>query len=280
MLTGLLCAVLASLCYGTASVLEAVAARRAAGPKVFTQPMYLLGLGLDAVAWLASLMALQFLTLFTVQALIAGSLIVTVLLARMVFSTTLGTGAWWAIGLLVAALVVIALSTGAQPAHSAPVLLAPFLGGLLLLVIVGMLVFYSRKLPLVMSVLAGLAASIAALAARGLELSGSLGHLVRQPLLWVVVLAGVVAMASYTRALEHGQVGSITAVFTVIEVVLPGIAGMLWLGDASRPGWELAKFAAIVLSLAACVWLARLPGADPVHQAETSQGIDRKVAGR
>ncbi|MGO3149814.1 MAG: hypothetical protein ACTIJ0_07140 [Glutamicibacter ardleyensis] len=280
MVTGLITALIASICYGSASVLEAVAARRAEGLKVFTQSLYLMGLGLDGVAWVASLVALQFLTLFTVQALIAGSLIVTVLLAKMVFSTRLGTSTWWAMGLLVAGLVVIALATGEQPATGAPRLLAPVLGAVMLLLTVVLLVLYRRRVPLAMSILAGLAASVSALAARGLELGGSLWQILMQPLLWVLCVAGVVAMASYTRALEHGSVGAMTAVFTVIEVVVPGVAGMMLLGDASRPGWEVAKFVAIALSLLACVWLAKQPGADPVHEAQSTHEDEEKMAGR
>ncbi|WP_313812160.1 hypothetical protein [Glutamicibacter sp.] len=66
MLLALAAGVAASVGYGAASVFEAVAARRASGAGVFTQPMFLLGLVLDLLAWAASLYAMQFLTVFTV----------------------------------------------------------------------------------------------------------------------------------------------------------------------------------------------------------------------
>lgn len=76
---GLLAAVLASIGYGLASVLQAVGARRAAasGAGTAVQPAHLGGLALDGASWLVSLLALRVLPLFAVQAVLAGSLAVT-----------------------------------------------------------------------------------------------------------------------------------------------------------------------------------------------------------
>ncbi len=267
MLPALFAAVAASIGYGTASVLEAVAARRATGARVFTQPIYLLGITLDLLAWAASLYALQFLTVFTVQALLAGSLVVTVLLARWVFATALGAQALAAMGLLVLGLVVIALSTGEQPAGGAPAGLVPVLAAVLVLLLAVLGACYRRRAPLLFAALAGLAASAAALAARSLDLSTISWGLLADPLPWIIAVSGVLAMVSYTRALEQGSVGPMTALYTVIEVLVPGIAGMVLLGDAARPGWEAAKFSAIALSLTAGVWLALRGGADALQAA-------------
>lgn len=274
MLPGLTAALAASVGYGTASVLEAVAARRAGGARVYTHPLYLAGIALDLLAWLCSLLALQHLTLFTVQALLAGSLVVTMLLARWVFASELSRAQLAAMGLLAAGLALLALSTGPQPARPAPPLLACLLAGALLVLAAALAVLYRRRAPLPTAVLAGLAASGAALGARGLVLEGGLPQLLREPMLWLVLGFGVAAMAGYTRALEFGEVGPVTAVFTVIEVVVPGIAGMLLLGDAARPGWEAAKYGAIALSLGSCLWLTLgSPGAGlPVGPAAMQAG--------
>lgn len=83
MTLGLFAAVAGMMAYGIATVLQAAGAKRAHGVAVLGQPLYLLGTGLDAAAWLASVVALQQLPLFAVQAVLAGSLGVTVVLARV-----------------------------------------------------------------------------------------------------------------------------------------------------------------------------------------------------
>lgn len=278
MLPGLTAALAASIGYGTASVLEAVAARRVGGAKVYAHPLYLAGIGLDLLAWLCSLLALQHLTLFTVQALLAGSLVVTMLLARWVFASELSRAQLLAMGLLIAGLAVLALSTGTQPAQPAAQPLVWTLAGALLVLAAALAVLYRKRAPKPTAVLAGLAASGAALGARGLVLDGGVIQLLREPMLWLVLGFGVVAMAGYTRALEFGHVGPATAVFTVIEVVVPGIAGMLLLGDAAREGWELAKYGAIALSLGSCLWLTLgSPGAGlPAEPALKAGGSERE----
>lgn len=284
MFPALAAAIGASAGYGVASVLEAWAARRASGVRVFMQPAYLAGIGLDLVAWLASLLALQRLTLFTVQALLAGSLVVTILLARWVFSTRLTGAQILLMLLLVAALAVIALATGEQPVAAVPahfdVLLLVSLAVLVLVLVPA----YRRRQPVLLATVAGTAASVAALGARGMQLSGALGEILLQPLPWIVLGCGVATMVAYTRALEYGPVGAVTALYTVIEVAVPGTIGMLALGDTARPGWEVYKFAAIALGLSAGVWLALNGGTQPdIVQASSrprpptdSQAADRR----
>ncbi|MPY93911.1 MAG: hypothetical protein GEV08_12850, partial [Acidimicrobiia bacterium] len=82
--------------YGVASVLQDVSARKGQGGdhldarglvKVATDVPYLGGLGLDGVGWALSLVALQTLPLFAVQAISASSIAVTVLLAAIVLGS-------------------------------------------------------------------------------------------------------------------------------------------------------------------------------------------------
>ncbi|WP_313812159.1 hypothetical protein [Glutamicibacter sp.] len=186
----------------------------------------------------------------------------TVLLSRLVFKTRLGAAALWSMGVLVLGLVVIALSTGEQPAGSAPGFLAGWLGVLLVLLVAALAGGYRRHAPVLFALIAGLSASIAALAARGLELSEFSLRLLTQPLPWIILGSGVVAMVSYTRALEQGAVGSMTGLYSVVEVLVPGIAGMILFSDAARPGWEVYKFAAIVCALGAGVFLALRSGSE------------------
>ncbi|MEI8082901.1 MAG: hypothetical protein WCI74_13775, partial [Actinomycetes bacterium] len=86
MVIGLITAFTTAICYGVASVLQALAARRtevggAVDPRVLVRMVkqwpYLLGLGLDGVGFLVSLVALGMLPLFLVEAVIASSIGIT-----------------------------------------------------------------------------------------------------------------------------------------------------------------------------------------------------------
>ena len=93
MLLGLLCALGSALCFGTASVFQAVAARRAAQDggggavdprlmaRVLRQGWYLAGLGLDGLGFLMELVALRTVPIYVVGAALAASLAVTAVVA-------------------------------------------------------------------------------------------------------------------------------------------------------------------------------------------------------
>src|SRR5215204_4886293 len=92
MKTALLLCVIAAVGYGVGAVLQAVGARHAAAKgcsgsdglvTMVIQPIFLLGLLVDFASWLISRFALHTLPLFAVQTILAGSLAVTVLLARV-----------------------------------------------------------------------------------------------------------------------------------------------------------------------------------------------------
>ncbi|MGZ4592212.1 MAG: hypothetical protein ACXV2I_15650, partial [Actinomycetes bacterium] len=88
---GLVCALIAALGYGAASVLQSISARSEGDvatldPRLLVrlsrQVPYLAGIGLDLLAFGASVVALQTLPLFFVQSVLASSIGVTALIAR------------------------------------------------------------------------------------------------------------------------------------------------------------------------------------------------------
>src|SRR2546423_746329 len=124
MTLALLAAVLGAIGYGGGSVLQAVGANRAvaAGHGVLgvaRQWPYLAGLACDLAGWLLSLAALRRLPLFAVQAILGGSLAVTVVLAAAVMHVRARPADRYAISLIIAALVVLGAAAG--PEHSQPV---------------------------------------------------------------------------------------------------------------------------------------------------------------
>jgi drug/metabolite transporter (DMT)-like permease len=271
---GIGAALVAAVAYGLASVLQAVGARRAetaaapgAGAEaggLARQPAYLVGVVLDGAAWLVSLVALRTLPLFAVQALLAGSLAVTAVLGTRVLGVRLGRSGAVAVLLAVVGLALVA--AGARPGRPQPA--PPGTAEWCLAVAVALAVLAvvpagwgrrwltGRTGALVLSTAAGAAYSVAALCARLVEPASVLG-LLAEPATWAVVVSGVAGTLLYGRSLAGDGVVVATAALWVVEVVVGGAAGLVLLGDGVRAGWAVPVVVGVVLSLAACVQLAR-----------------------
>ncbi|TPG17835.1 hypothetical protein [Pedococcus bigeumensis] len=253
----LLAALVGTLGYGVASVLQAVGTARANGMAVLKQPTYLAGLGCDATAWVASLVALRQLPLFAVQALLAGSLAVTVVVASVVLKTRLRVRDVVAVGAITVALVVLAASAGPPSAVKPPSAFTPVMMFVLAILVVVAVATWRRPRSVSFALVAGGAFSGAALCARAAHKAGGWGALLHEPLAWGVLGYGAIGMVCYTLALDHGPVGPATAILWVVEVAVPAAVGVAVLGDSVRTGWGVPAAVSLVVALAACVALAR-----------------------
>lgn len=272
MIVPLLAAAAAAVGYGVSTVMQAVGARRSGGMGSLAQPLVLLALVVDGLAWLLSLLALDALPLFVVQAVLASSVAVVVVLARVVLHAPTRRRDWAAVGVVVAALAVVAGGSGEQPAPEPP---AGFTTGVLVasgaLAVVTALV-YRRGNAVLLALLSGLGYSGAAVAARAAHGSGDLLDTVLQPLALAIVVCGAVGVLAYLRALERGSVGGSAAVLSVVEVVVPGAVGLVLLGDVIKPGWTLPVAVALAAALAACVVLASSPASVTAEDAGRAAG--------
>ncbi|MHA7135468.1 hypothetical protein [Oerskovia turbata] len=273
MLLSLLAAVAAAFGYGASTVMQAVAARRAQGLAVVRQPLVILAFTVDLVAWLFSLVALDHLPLFVVQAVLASSLVVTVLLARLFLSAPMRRVDVVAIVAIVGALVVLGFAGGEQPAPVPPDWFAPVLITASVGLAVVALIFYPSGAPVLLAVVGALGYSGAAVAARGAHASGDIGDTIFQPLAIAIVVFGVVGALAYLRSLERGRVGANAAILSVVEVVVPGAVGIVVLGDTIRSGWDPAVAVAAVVALVGCVVLATSPANEAAESGEASDGV-------
>jgi hypothetical protein len=66
-------------------------------------------------------------------------------------------------------------------------------------------------------------------------------------------------MLAYAHALEHGDVGPVTAALWVTEIVVPAIAGVALLADRARPGWGPVVLIASTVAVTATTVLATSP---------------------
>lgn len=262
MTLALLAAAGGALAYGAGSVLQAAGARRAAEhgrglAGVAVQLPYLAGLGLDLAGWLLSLLALRGLPLFAVQAILASSLAVTIVLAAATIGSRVQPRDLILIGATVAALVVIAAAAGPEnPRPAASWIVVALIAGI---PVVGAaaLALALWASPVATSVLAGLAFGLAAFAARALHTTGDLVAVTTDPLALAIAAYGVVGLIAYAHALERGDVGIVTAALWVSEIVVPGAIGIAVLGDQVRAGWAVPGVIATAVAIASTVGLAR-----------------------
>ena len=258
-------AALGAVGYGVASVLQAIGAGQDAGAmQTLTNPWYLVGILLDGLAWLASLVALRTLPVYQVQAILAGSLAVTVLLARFTLKHRLRRADLAAIVVTIAALVALAASSGPQPPADLSTSARLVLALAAVPVALAGWAAVGAGLPTVTGALAGLAFGGAALCARAVTLPAhALAHpahdidvIAADPLAWGLAGFGITGMLLYALALEHGNVGPVTALLWIMEVVAPSIVGAWLLGDTVRAGWLPVAGIALVAATAAAGVLA------------------------
>jgi hypothetical protein len=267
MVLGMACALFAALGYGTASVLQSVAARRAESglgldPRLMVHlarsAPYVSGLALDLAAFVASLVALRTLPLFLVQSAVAASVGVTAVIAAAIGVRLRGRE--------IASLVVLGaglllLASSAQPEQGAPLTLRIRWGLLSCVVILGAagtLVARGngRLVAPALAVLGGLAFTVVAVAARSLTVPAPLWHVLADPGLWAILTLGALGMFLFTTALQRGSVTSVTALTFAVETIVPAGIGLAFLGDATRPGFALAAAVGFVLTIAGTLALA------------------------
>ena len=131
MLVSLIAAVVAALLYGVATVMQAIAVRSASHKpavdgaggvdpvlmvRMLHQWRFLVSLCLDALGFVAQLIALQRLPLFAVQAFVAANLAVTAVVASWVIGVTLAWREWAAVLGVVAGVGLLGSSAGAEGA--------------------------------------------------------------------------------------------------------------------------------------------------------------------
>ncbi|MEQ3553273.1 hypothetical protein WIS52_22615 [Pseudonocardia nematodicida] len=261
-LFALLIAVLAMVGNTVAALWEARGSRLAKfGRPVWAQPWFLAGLFADVVAWVLTVIALRYLPVFAVQSILAGAIALTTLADHGWSPWNLILRDRAAVLAVLAGLVLVAASAAperpsAMPEAATPALLISFV----VLLVLTPLVWRAGR-PMLLAFLAGLGFGGTALAVRAIHPGPirweTVGDLLLDPLVYGVVVMGVLGVAAFAKALQDGAVGTATAVLSVTEVVVPGVVGIALLGDRIRPGWELGAGLGVAVALAGVIVLTR-----------------------
>ncbi|MFD0356778.1 hypothetical protein ACFVHW_24030 [Streptomyces sp. NPDC127110] len=266
----MVCALGAAVCFGTATVLQAMAARAAAGPgagsgvdaalflRAVRQWRYLVGLGLDAVGFVLQIIALRHVPIYAVGAALAASLAVTAVVAARLLRVRLSRLEWGAVGVVCAGLLMLGLASGEEGSGTGTLALAWGLlavAGLVLLVGAAAGRLPDRSRALVLGLAAGTGFGVVEVAVRLVD-SVSLREL-RNPALYALLLGGAAAFLLLTSALERGSVTAATAGLVLGETVGPALVGVAWLGDRTREGLTWLAVTGFAVAVAGSLALSR-----------------------
>jgi drug/metabolite transporter (DMT)-like permease len=233
------------------------------------------------VGFLAQLVALRRLPLFAVQAMIAGNLAVTAVLAAWLIHVELAWREWLAVGGVVVGVGLLGTSAGAQGATGVSgqfkfaLILA--VGGIAVAGVAASRLGRAARTP-ALGAVAGLGYGVLAVAARVLP-GFSLTELVRDPAAYALAAAGIVSFMLYATALESGSVTVATAAVVLAETAPPALIGILFLGDHTRPGLTIVAVAGFVLAVACAVALARFGEAGEGQPAGSRDGVPVRAGG-
>ena len=115
----------------------------------------------------------------------------------------------------------------------------------------------NRASAIVMSCAAGLGFSGVALASRGIGADEISWSLLLNPLLWAIIVHGVIGIGFFTVALQRDAVTLVTAITLVFEVVVPSLIGIMLFGDSIAAGFTPLAIAAFALAIGGAVLLSR-----------------------
>ncbi|UUU44596.1 hypothetical protein [Streptomyces sp. NBC_00162] len=272
----MICALGAAICFGTASVLQAVAAR-AAEPgtgsgvdpallmRALRQWRYLAGLGLDAVGFVLQIIALRHIPIYAVGAALAASLAVTAVVASRLLKVRLSRMEWGAVWVVCAGLLMLGLASGEEGSGTGS--LALELGLLVVAGLVLLVGMVAGRLPdgpraLVLGLAAGTGFGVVEVSVRLIDSFWDL----RDPALYALLLGGGAAFLLLTSALQRGSVTAATAGLVLGETIGPAVVGVVWLGDRTREGLAWLAILGFVVAIAGSLALARF--GEPPEVAE------------
>ncbi|MCK1822934.1 hypothetical protein MTQ10_25880 [Streptomyces sp. XM83C] len=265
----MVCALGAAVCYGTATVLQALAARAAVRTggggdvavllRALRQWRYLAGLALDGVGFLLQVAALRSVPIYLVGAALASSLAVTAVASARLLRVRLSRLEWSAVAVVCAGMAMLGLASGTEGDTGGTAALRWSVLGVALVVlglgaVGGRLAGRSRALVLGLG--AGLGFGVVEVSVRLID-SLALSDLVANPASYALLVGGAAAFLLLTTALQRGSVTSATAGMVIGETVGPAAVGVLWLGDRTREGLAWLAVLGFVVAVAGALMLAR-----------------------
>jgi drug/metabolite transporter (DMT)-like permease len=228
---------------------------------------YLIGLALDGLAFILTLVAVHTLALFIVQPIIALNVAITVLIEHYLLHRRIGKIAGSAMLCIFAGLLLLVLVSAPETAHRVAqavrwtIVFMP-----LVLAGIGSMVARSRHhaASIGLGALGGIAFGGTSIVGRMLTFPQPYWHLILNPLVWSLLAYGLVGILLFTIALQRSNASIVTASITAFEATVPIVVGIFCLGDSPKNNdWTLVV-AGIVLTLTGALIFA-LPKVAPAR---------------
>ncbi|MGW2566606.1 hypothetical protein [Streptomyces sp. NPDC001537] len=277
----MVCALGAAVCFGTATVFQAVATRSAGSGgggeaalllRALRQWRYLAGLALDGLGFLFQIAALRSIPIYAVAAALASSLAVTGVVAARLLQVRLSGTEWGAVGVVCAGLAMLGLASGAEGNRDGSTALRYAM--LAIAVVVLLLGLFGgrwsgRGRALVLGLGAGFGFGVVEVSVRLID-SLAPSELLTNPATYALLVGGGAAFLLLTSALQRGSVTTATAGLVIGETIGPAAVGVVWLGDRTRDGLAWLAVLGFLVAVAAALALARF-GEAPATDATTAE---------
>ncbi|MGC4933100.1 EamA/RhaT family transporter [Gordonia sp. DT30] len=298
MMMGVIAAVIGSIAFALAAVLQSMAAewtarREADDPtatpgSVATQAPpslrstvrtiirwpFLLGLLFDVVGFGATILSARLIPLFLSQSIIAARLVVTAVLAMLILHVALRRRDWIAGSVVIAALVLLAVGAGPEGTRNDYWMHWATLAATFVLFGLGLVLMrvLHKHIASATGLVAGAMFGVMAVASRVLYGVSpfSVSQLLTDPALYGLVLSGILGFYLFTVALQTGSVNGAAAALVVGETVIPGAIGILLLGDTINNGWEIPTIVAFVAAVIGGVIVSSSSAVQAVEHAEAA----------
>ena len=246
---------------------------RSTGATMITGP-FLIGFIFDIIGFVATIASARMIPLFLSQTIISARLVATALLAMVVMKIHLTMRDWIAVLVVVASLVLLAVSAGKEGVDDDRWMHWVVLAAGPLLLVLGIVAMrrLHRHIASATGLIAGAIFGVMAVASRivdGLD-PFDVADLFTDPAFYGLLISGMCGFYLFTIALQTGSVNGAAAALVVGQTVLPGAVGIAFLGDITRSGWGPAAIVAFCAAVVGGVVLAWSGVVTTVEKAENA----------
>lgn len=230
--------------------------------QLFASRMFSIGMGVAVISWILHVAAMSFAPLSTVQAVLAGGIVLLAVMAERYFGATVGRRQWAGLGMTALGLALLGVSLpavhGAHSRFSVPGMIA-FEAGLIAagtLCILGPRMGRARHHSgVILAAASGILFGVSDIAIKALSgIIGAHGVLgVLSPWVPITVVASVVSFYASAKALQDGQPVPVIAVTSTAANVSGIVGGLVVFGDPfpSSVGGIVVQVVAFVLVIVA-----------------------------
>jgi drug/metabolite transporter (DMT)-like permease len=241
-----------ALCNAFAAILQKVSSDKVGAIKsynvsvmlrLFRQLPYAAGIVLDLLAGIFTLIAVNRLPLFIVQAIIASCVVLTAFLEQLLLKRKLGRQIYSAAAVALVGLGCLALASHSEKTASVGVPVKDsIVAAPVLLLAVGAIVLKvkSRLSTFVLAGLSGAAFGGVSIIGRLLVYPNPLWMVAKNSLFLALLVYGALGVFFFTTALQRTLATVVNGVMTSAQTLIPLLVGIIFLGDTARNGlWAL-----------------------------------------